>query len=209
MLVAIYAGRVDLLRGLSRARGAAVARRRGQADQLSAGPRWSARRATAPPADVRSRHRHAAASRTTPNEARQPVDAQGDDIANLATALAVVAAIVASASIAARAEEIGSVDTEFKLIGPDHKVVVEAFDDRRSRASRATCRARRPAASRARSASRRIRRASRSRAARSVRSASRSRCRETSRCSAKGHRWCGSTFASCASSTRSATRSSI
>jgi CreA protein len=31
--------------------------------------------------------------------------------------------------IAALAEEIGSVDTEFKLIGPDHKVVVEAFDD--------------------------------------------------------------------------------
>jgi CreA protein len=29
----------------------------------------------------------------------------------------------------AGAEEIGSVDTEFKLIGPDHKVVVEAFDD--------------------------------------------------------------------------------
>jgi CreA protein len=29
----------------------------------------------------------------------------------------------------AHAEEIGSVDTEFKLIGPDHKVVVEAFDD--------------------------------------------------------------------------------
>jgi CreA protein len=29
----------------------------------------------------------------------------------------------------ANAEEIGSVDTEFKLIGPDHKVVVEAFDD--------------------------------------------------------------------------------
>ena len=28
-----------------------------------------------------------------------------------------------------RAEEIGSVDTAFKLIGPDHKVVVEAFDD--------------------------------------------------------------------------------
>lgn len=27
------------------------------------------------------------------------------------------------------AEEIGSVDTAFKLIGPDHKVVVEAFDD--------------------------------------------------------------------------------
>ena len=29
----------------------------------------------------------------------------------------------------ANAEEIGSVDTEFKLIGPDHKIVVEAFDD--------------------------------------------------------------------------------
>lgn len=27
------------------------------------------------------------------------------------------------------AEEIGSVDTAFKLIGPDHKVVVEVFDD--------------------------------------------------------------------------------
>ena len=30
---------------------------------------------------------------------------------------------------AANAEEVGSVDTEWKLIGPDHKVVVEAFDD--------------------------------------------------------------------------------
>ncbi|TKI08698.1 protein CreA [Martelella alba] len=29
----------------------------------------------------------------------------------------------------AHAEEIGSVDTVFKLIGPDHKIVVEAFDD--------------------------------------------------------------------------------
>ncbi|MEX2492452.1 MAG: CreA family protein [Nitrospirales bacterium] len=27
------------------------------------------------------------------------------------------------------AEEIGSVDTEFKIFGPDHKIVVEAFDD--------------------------------------------------------------------------------
>ncbi len=27
------------------------------------------------------------------------------------------------------AEEIGSVDTEFKWLGPDHKIVVEAFDD--------------------------------------------------------------------------------
>lgn len=29
----------------------------------------------------------------------------------------------------ASAEEIGSVDTVFKFIGPDHKIVVEAFDD--------------------------------------------------------------------------------
>ena len=29
----------------------------------------------------------------------------------------------------ANAEEIGSVDTAFVLIGPDHKVVVEVFDD--------------------------------------------------------------------------------
>ncbi|KAA9003301.1 protein CreA [Affinibrenneria salicis] len=29
----------------------------------------------------------------------------------------------------AQAEEIGSVDTVFKLLGPDHKIVVEAFDD--------------------------------------------------------------------------------
>lgn len=27
------------------------------------------------------------------------------------------------------AEEIGHVDTAFKLLGPDHKIVVEAFDD--------------------------------------------------------------------------------
>lgn len=30
---------------------------------------------------------------------------------------------------AARAEKIGDVDTAFKLIGPDHKIVVEAYDD--------------------------------------------------------------------------------
>jgi len=29
----------------------------------------------------------------------------------------------------AHAEQIGSVDTVFKLIGPDHKIVVEAYDD--------------------------------------------------------------------------------
>lgn len=30
---------------------------------------------------------------------------------------------------AAAAEEIGSVDTVFKLLGPDHKIIIEAFDD--------------------------------------------------------------------------------
>ncbi len=34
--------------------------------------------------------------------------------------------MIASAS---QAEEVGSVDTEFKWLGPDHKIVVEAFDD--------------------------------------------------------------------------------
>ena len=29
----------------------------------------------------------------------------------------------------AGAEEIGSVDTVFKFLGPDHKIVIEAFDD--------------------------------------------------------------------------------
>jgi CreA protein len=42
--------------------------------------------------------------------------------------LALALVTLACASIA-RGEEIGSVDTAFKLIGPDHKVVVEAFDD--------------------------------------------------------------------------------
>ncbi|MED5620844.1 CreA family protein [Ideonella sp. BN130291] len=37
--------------------------------------------------------------------------------------------VVASALPAAQAETIGSVDTVFKFIGPDHKIVVEAYDD--------------------------------------------------------------------------------
>ena len=34
-----------------------------------------------------------------------------------------------AAPIALRAEPVGEVDTVFKLIGPDHKVVVDAYDD--------------------------------------------------------------------------------
>ena len=34
-----------------------------------------------------------------------------------------------TAGSCSHAEEIGAVDTVFKLIGPDHKIVVEAYDD--------------------------------------------------------------------------------
>lgn len=43
--------------------------------------------------------------------------------------LPTLALLLATTLTAAQAEEIGSVDTVFKLIGPDHKIVVEAFDD--------------------------------------------------------------------------------
>lgn len=39
------------------------------------------------------------------------------------------ATILLTVSAGAAAEEIGSVDTAWKLLGPDHKVVIEAFDD--------------------------------------------------------------------------------
>jgi CreA protein len=39
-----------------------------------------------------------------------------------------ILALLATAS-AARAEPVGEVDTVFKLIGPDHKIVVDAYDD--------------------------------------------------------------------------------
>jgi len=37
--------------------------------------------------------------------------------------------LLALLSLAASAEEVGQVDTAFKLIGPNHKIVVEVFDD--------------------------------------------------------------------------------
>lgn len=40
-------------------------------------------------------------------------------------------ALALTLATTATGEEIGSVDTAFKLIGPDHKVVVDAFDDER------------------------------------------------------------------------------
>jgi CreA protein len=36
---------------------------------------------------------------------------------------------LSSFTFAAHAESIGEVDTVFKLIGPDHKIVVDAYDD--------------------------------------------------------------------------------
>jgi len=42
---------------------------------------------------------------------------------------AVWAAVLLGAGASAAAETIGSVDTAFKFIGPDHKVVVDVFDD--------------------------------------------------------------------------------
>ena len=42
--------------------------------------------------------------------------------------IAIVAACLAFLPLA-RGEEVGSVDTAFQWLGPDHKVVVEAFDD--------------------------------------------------------------------------------
>ena len=42
---------------------------------------------------------------------------------------AFIAAFIAAASTGAAAEPVGDVDTAFKLIGPDHKIVVEAYDD--------------------------------------------------------------------------------
>ncbi len=45
------------------------------------------------------------------------------------TSSLVAGLMLASLAAAARAEPIGSVDTVFKLIGPDHKIVVDAYDD--------------------------------------------------------------------------------
>src|ERR1700735_1736616 len=36
---------------------------------------------------------------------------------------------ILSTTVSARAEDIGSVNTTFKVLGPDNKIVVQAFDD--------------------------------------------------------------------------------
>jgi len=45
--------------------------------------------------------------------------------------LTLPAALLLMSTVAPAAETLGEVDTAFKLIGPDHKVVVEAYDDPR------------------------------------------------------------------------------
>jgi len=46
-----------------------------------------------------------------------------------AAALAAALAALALPSLAHASDTLGEVDTVFKLIGPDHKIVVEAYDD--------------------------------------------------------------------------------
>ena len=43
--------------------------------------------------------------------------------------IAFLAGAAFAAAAPAGAEEIGSVDTAFKIFGPNHKIVIEAFDD--------------------------------------------------------------------------------
>ncbi len=43
--------------------------------------------------------------------------------------VAVLLLCLATASRSVNAEPVGEVDTVFKLIGPDHKIVVDAYDD--------------------------------------------------------------------------------
>lgn len=47
----------------------------------------------------------------------------------LLVSLAVLLAILCADGRGVRAEQIGAVDTVFKWIGPDHKVIVDAYDD--------------------------------------------------------------------------------
>ena len=48
---------------------------------------------------------------------------------SIATFSALAFAALAACTTVARAEPIGEVDTVFKWIGPDHKIVVDAYDD--------------------------------------------------------------------------------
>ena len=45
------------------------------------------------------------------------------------TARLVLCAAALALVLPAAAERVGEVDTVFKLIGPDHKIVIDAYDD--------------------------------------------------------------------------------
>ena len=49
--------------------------------------------------------------------------------ASLIPAITAMLLLAITSAGLARAEPVGEVDTAFKLIGPDHKIVVDAFDD--------------------------------------------------------------------------------
>ena len=63
--------------------------------------------------------RHTATSRRSGSSRRAAILSVG----------AAALAFAASACVAASAEEIGEVSTVFKVIGPNHKIVVDAYDD--------------------------------------------------------------------------------
>jgi CreA protein len=65
-------------------------------------------------------------SRATPaSAARRPAPARRRSLLRPA----LLSSMLLMLACAARAQTIGEVDTVFKLIGPDHKIVVDAYDD--------------------------------------------------------------------------------
>jgi len=49
--------------------------------------------------------------------------------AGIAAMLVVIGSVAALISCGPKPYRVGSVNTEFKLIGPDHKIVIESYDD--------------------------------------------------------------------------------
>jgi len=50
-------------------------------------------------------------------------------VAGIAAVLVVIGSVAALTSCGSKPHRVGSVNTEFKLIGPDHKIVIESYDD--------------------------------------------------------------------------------